>query len=128
MIKRSLIVAAIALSLIVAAKPVPTVHGVLMTEAELAALDASTTREDSQKQSKDGNAFVRALKAPFKAIGRLFGAGKKDDGKPAAAATAAAKVEIDLNGIAARLLEVPVPPGNYSDLAVSDKVVVTDPR
>ncbi|HSE25594.1 MAG TPA: tetratricopeptide repeat protein [Pyrinomonadaceae bacterium] len=81
MLKRSLIVAAIALSLMVAAKPIPTVYAVLMSEAELAVLDASTTREDSAKQSKDGNAFVRALKAPFKAIGRMFGAGKKDDGK-----------------------------------------------
>ena len=33
------------------------------------------------------------------------------------------KVDIDLNGIESRLLEVPAPPGNYSDLTVSDKRV-----
>src|SRR5262249_13607150 len=31
------------------------------------------------------------------------------------------KVEIDLDGIPARLLEVPVPPGNYSDLSTDGK-------
>lgn len=31
------------------------------------------------------------------------------------------RVEIDLNGIAERLEEVPVPPGNYSDLALAGK-------
>jgi tricorn protease len=31
------------------------------------------------------------------------------------------KVEIDLNGIAERIEEVPVPPGNYSDLTVASK-------
>ena len=37
--------------------------------------------KDVDGQSKGDNTFVKVLKAPFKAIGRLFGAGKKDDNK-----------------------------------------------
>ena len=81
MLKRSLIVAAVVLSLVVVAKPIRIVHGVLMTTTELEMLTASTVPQGDAKQSKDGNGFVRVLKAPFKAIGRLFGAGKKDDNK-----------------------------------------------
>lgn len=36
---------------------------------------------DETGGKKGGNGFVRALKAPFKAIGRLFGGGKKDENK-----------------------------------------------
>lgn len=36
---------------------------------------------DEHAGKKGGNGFVRALKAPFKAIGRLFGGGKKDENK-----------------------------------------------
>lgn len=55
---------------------------------------------------------------------------KKDEKKPEAAAAKpdagsskpeAAKVDIDLDGIQTRLLEVPVPAGNYSDLATDGK-------
>ena len=42
----------------------------------------------------------------------------KDDDKPRTPAKPP-QVEIDLDGIAARLYEVPVPPGNYSDLAAT---------
>ncbi len=77
MVKRSLIVFALTLVLITSAVPVCNVHGVLMTPEEVAMLDAA-----SRDQSKGDNAFVKVLKAPFKAIGRLFGAGKKDDEKP----------------------------------------------
>src|SRR6476659_838451 len=31
------------------------------------------------EQKKSGNRFVRAISAPFRAIGRLFGGGKKND-------------------------------------------------
>ncbi|HOC16819.1 MAG TPA: S41 family peptidase [Vicinamibacterales bacterium] len=52
--------------------------------------------------------------------------GKKDAapaGKPDEAAKPAAvpRVEIDLEGIEARIVEIPVPPGNYSDLSVDGK-------
>jgi protein O-mannosyl-transferase len=78
MAKRSLIVFALSLVLITSAVPVPTVHGVLMTPDEIAMLDASS-KDDGQAKSENG--FVHVLKAPFKAIGRLFGVGKKDDDK-----------------------------------------------
>lgn len=67
-------------------------------------------------------ALRKGLRSPFARADELYPDKpdkdeKKEDDKP----RAAAKVEIDLDGIAARLQEVPVPPGNYSDLAVSDK-------
>ena len=79
MAKRSLIVFALTLVLVTSAVPVRHVHGVLMTPAEVAMLDAAS--RDGDDQSKGDNTFVRVLKAPIKAIGRLFGVGKKDDDK-----------------------------------------------
>jgi len=79
MVKRSLIVFALTLVLVTSAVPVRHVHGVLMTPEEVAMLDAAS--RDADDQSKGDNTFVKVLKAPFKAIGRLFGAGKKDDDK-----------------------------------------------
>ncbi|HYV12157.1 MAG TPA: tetratricopeptide repeat protein [Pyrinomonadaceae bacterium] len=79
MVKRSLVVFALTLVLVTSAVPVRHVHGVLMTPDEVAMLDA--TSRDADDQSKGDNTFVKVLKAPFKAIGRLFGAGKKDDDK-----------------------------------------------
>jgi Flp pilus assembly protein TadD len=48
-----------------------------MTPDEIAMLDAASRDADDQK--KGDNTFVRVLKAPIKAIGRLFGFGKNDD-------------------------------------------------
>jgi Tfp pilus assembly protein PilF len=79
MAKRSLIVFALTLVLVTGAVPVRHVHGVLMTPDEVAMLDAAS--RDGDDQSKGDNTFVRVLKAPIKAIGRLFGVGKKDDDK-----------------------------------------------
>src|SRR5689334_3508434 len=51
--------------------------------ADNSAVDSNTdgTSKDSADASteKKGNGFVRALGAPFRAIGRLFGGGKKND-------------------------------------------------
>lgn len=80
MVKRSLIVFALTLVLVTSAVPVRHVHGVLMTPEEVAMLDAASRDDDGQ--SKGDNTFVRVLKAPIKAIGRLFGVGKKDNDKP----------------------------------------------
>jgi len=56
---------------------VPKVRSVLMTPDEEVMLE--TASQAAQKaESKSGNKFVSVLKAPFKAIGRLFGAGKDD--------------------------------------------------
>ena len=79
MVKRSIIVFALSLVLVTSAVPVRHVNGVLMTPDEVAMLDAAS--RDADGQSKGDNTFVKVLKAPFKAIGRLFGAGKKDDDK-----------------------------------------------
>ncbi|HEU4837150.1 MAG TPA: tetratricopeptide repeat protein [Pyrinomonadaceae bacterium] len=80
MVKRSLIVVALTLVLVTSAVPVHHVHGILMTPEEVAMLDAAS--RDADDQSKGDNTFVKVLKAPIKAIGRLFGIGKNDDGKP----------------------------------------------
>jgi len=79
MVKRSLIVFALTLVLVTSAVPVRRVHGVLMTPEEVAMLNAASHDDDGQ--SKGDNTFVRVLKAPIKAIGRLFGMGKNDDVK-----------------------------------------------
>ena len=80
MVKRSLVVVALTLVLVTSAVPVRHVHGVLMTPAEVAMLDRAS-QDTGDGQSKGDNGFVRVLKAPFKAVGRLFGLGKKDDDK-----------------------------------------------
>ena len=79
MAKRSLIVFALTLVLVTSAVPIPRVQGVLMTPEEVAMLNAAS--RDDAGQSKGENTFVRVLKAPIKAIGRIFGLGKKDDNK-----------------------------------------------
>jgi tetratricopeptide (TPR) repeat protein len=79
--KRSLIVALLTLVLVTSAVPTRPVSGVLMTPEEVATLNA-TSKHVERSQSNGDNAFVRALKFPFKAIGRLFGAGKKNDNGP----------------------------------------------
>jgi protein O-mannosyl-transferase len=76
MFKRTVIVLSL-LVLVTSAMSVPKVRSVLMTPDEEVMLEAAS--QDAQKaESKGGNKFVSVLKAPFKAIGRLFGAGKDD--------------------------------------------------
>ncbi len=60
-----------------AVQPLQSVHGIILSRLELAAISAP----DTPANSGQGNGFVRALKAPFKAIGRLFGGGKKNPNK-----------------------------------------------
>ncbi len=81
MLKRSLIVISLASLLVIGAVPNRSVDGVLMTGAEVEMLIAAATSHDEDGQPKNGNAFLRVLKVPFKAVGRLFGIGKKDDNK-----------------------------------------------
>src|SRR5687767_7902689 len=93
MLKRTLIVMTLTFALATTALPLQSVHSVLMTETELAILEAkdASARELSSatayatdydtNQTRGGNGFVRALKAPFKALGRLFGGGKKKEGR-----------------------------------------------
>lgn len=80
MLKRTVIVLSI-LVLVTSAMSVPRVRGVLMTPDEDAILEAASQDMEKSEKKKGGNKFVGALKFPFKAIGRIFGAGKKDDNK-----------------------------------------------
>jgi Flp pilus assembly protein TadD len=70
-------------ALIFAVQPLQSVHGFLMTATESATLNApdTPTTDPAAKPENQGNGFIRALKAPFKAIGRLFSRGKKDNVK-----------------------------------------------
>jgi len=81
MLKRTLIAISVTVAIVVAVQPLQTVHGILMTNAEWLALNSADTSaaDNGQKQEGRDNGFLRALKAPFKAIGRLFGRGKKDN-------------------------------------------------
>jgi Flp pilus assembly protein TadD len=80
--KHTLVVLSLALLLVIALEPRHSVHGILMTAAEVSLLNgANPPAANDIKQNGGDNALVRALKAPFKAIGRLFGRGKKDDNK-----------------------------------------------
>lgn len=86
MLKRTLIVLAMMMAIVIAADPLQTVHGIILTNAEWltmnsASTPATTPAVTGQNQEGQGNGFLRALKAPFKAIGRLFGRGKKDNNK-----------------------------------------------
>lgn len=81
MLKRSIVVLALTLALVTSAVPLRSVKGVLMTPEEVAMLDASSNDVEDGQSKKGGNTFVRVLKAPFKAIGRLFGIGGKDNKK-----------------------------------------------
>ncbi|MDQ5847064.1 MAG: tetratricopeptide repeat protein [Acidobacteriota bacterium] len=77
MLKRTIIVLSITITLAFVLEPLQPVKSMLMTDAEVAMINSSY----SIGQQNRGNAFVRVLKAPFKAIGRLFGRGRKDDNK-----------------------------------------------
>jgi Tfp pilus assembly protein PilF len=81
MIKRLMIVLSLVALFVVMAEPRHGTNSMLMTDAEVAMVAAAETNtgEDNAQTHGKGNVFVRALKAPFKAIGRLFGGGKKKD-------------------------------------------------
>lgn len=78
MLKRTLIVVSMTIALVFAAEPPQTVHGIIMTQAEFMMINAiEEPATDDGKEPGKGNGFVRAIKSPFKALGRLFGGGKK---------------------------------------------------
>lgn len=81
MLKRSIIVLSLTLVMVTSAVPLRSAHGVLMTPAEVEMLDAASQNVEDGQSKKGGNTFVRVLKAPFKAIGRIFGIGGKDNNK-----------------------------------------------
>ena len=77
--KRTLTILSLTLAMIIAVEPIQTVHGIMMTHAEMMALEAADAdaRDSHQAKLEHGSGFVKALGAPFRAIGRLFGGGKK---------------------------------------------------
>src|SRR5258705_11781027 len=91
MLKRTLIILSMSIALVVAAEPLQTVHGVVMTGTEWLATNTvepnaanaanAISAAKGQKSDGQGNGFLRALGAPFRAIGRLFGRGKKNENK-----------------------------------------------
>lgn len=82
MLKRTLIIFSLAIAIFVVSEPLRTVHGIVITEAEWAMVNSGdSAASNDQNQEGKGNGLVRALKSPFKALGRLFGGGKKDKNK-----------------------------------------------
>ena len=77
MLKRTGIVLALSFMLVIAAHPLQHVNGVLMTPAEVEALNTTPAPEPIDSK-RGGNTFVRVLTAPFRAISRIFGGGKND--------------------------------------------------
>jgi len=82
MLKRVAVVLSLIAIVVVVSEPRNTVHSTIMTDAELAMVNEAANNDDLQGgEKKDGNRLVRAITYPFRAIGRLFGKGKKDDNK-----------------------------------------------
>jgi Flp pilus assembly protein TadD len=81
MLKRSLLILFLVPALVFTFQPDHRVYGVVMTPEELAVVNSADAPDNaSTEQSKqEGNGFLRALKAPFKALGRVFGGGKKNE-------------------------------------------------
>ena len=83
MLKRIAVVLVLTLTLVLGLAPRrQEVFSNVLSDAEIAAMTATTATDDTQVKEEGGNRFVKVLTAPFKAIGRLFGrGGKKDDNK-----------------------------------------------
>jgi Flp pilus assembly protein TadD len=82
MLKRIAVVLVLTLTLVLGIAPRrQSVLSNVLSEAEIAAINATATTDDTEVKQGGGNRFVKVLAAPFKAIGRLFGGGKKDDNK-----------------------------------------------
>ena len=78
MLKRTLIIFSLTIGFLFAAATLQTAHGILLTASEMAAVNKATqvSVQYGGGETKKDNAFVRVLKAPFKALGKLFGRGK----------------------------------------------------
>jgi len=82
MVKRTLIIFSLTIGFLFAAETLQSVHGIIMTASDLAMMDEAgqvSVQYGDGEQKKD-NAFVRVLKAPFKALGKIFGRGKSKHG------------------------------------------------
>lgn len=82
MVKRALIIFSLTIGFLFAAETLQSVQGIMMTASELAMINETTQVSVQYGEGGDrkDNAFVRVLKAPFKALGKLFGRGKSKHG------------------------------------------------
>jgi Flp pilus assembly protein TadD len=79
MFKRPITILTLIVVFLLGTQPLRIVQGLSTTPAaEVQMLNSTSTPDGVETGTKNQNGFVRVLKAPFKAIGRLFGAGKKD--------------------------------------------------
>lgn len=83
MLKRTLICLPLIVALVILVEPMQAVHSSLLTAEEIASMETSDAKARSSETQQKENGFVRAIKAPFKALGRLFGGKKKDEGRVA---------------------------------------------
>lgn len=81
MLKRTFLVLFLAASLVLGVSGLRSAQTVVLSDEEVAALSRADGLPELGETPGRGNAFLRVLKAPFKAIGRLFGRGKKNDNK-----------------------------------------------
>ncbi len=81
MVKRTLLVLFLAASLVLGASGLRSAQTIVLSNEEVAVLNQADGSLSDAGTSAGGNRFIRVLKAPFKAIGRLFGRGKKNDNK-----------------------------------------------
>lgn len=82
MFKRTQIILSVTVLLLIAIQPLQVVHGILLPHAEsIAWTSPDNSGDNGQPIKAQGNSFIRAIKAPFKAIGRLFGRGKNNNNK-----------------------------------------------
>jgi Tfp pilus assembly protein PilF len=81
MLKRSLVVISLTILLIVGATPLPAVHGLVMKDGGAMFLGTIETPQEPDVPNKGHNGVVKVLTLPFRAIGKIFGVGRKDDNK-----------------------------------------------
>ncbi len=79
MLKRTLICLPLILAVVFLVEPPLAVHSSLLTAEEIASMETNDAKAKSNETQQKDSGFVRALKAPFKALGRLFGGKKKED-------------------------------------------------
>ena len=80
MLKRISLVLFLTVTLVLGISGLQSAHMIDLSDEEVAALSQTDGSLPALGVSQ-GNGFLRVLKAPFKAIGRLFGRKKKDDNK-----------------------------------------------
>ncbi|HEX3281173.1 MAG TPA: tetratricopeptide repeat protein [Pyrinomonadaceae bacterium] len=79
MLKRILLIASLAAIMIVVIEPLQTAQGIIMTRSQWLLMNSSTNSMlSTQVQQGHENGFLSVLKSPFRAIGKLFGGGKKN--------------------------------------------------